>query len=153
VPQVALPLVTPFTCHVTAVLGVFPTVAVNGCWLPVARVAVAGVMLMLTGRALTVRLAGELITPPCDAVMVAAPGPVPVAKPALIVAAFVLEHFHTALAVRSFILLSLKCPVALNCCGAPPTVIAAEVGFRLIDCSTGDAAVPAAVPVTGIVMV
>ena len=49
VPTVALPPVTPFTCHVTAVLLVFCTVAENCCVPPVATAADKGAIVTLTG--------------------------------------------------------------------------------------------------------
>lgn len=42
VPTVLLPAVTPFTCHVTAVLLVFFRVAVNCCVVPAVTLAVVG---------------------------------------------------------------------------------------------------------------
>ena len=61
-------------------------VAVNCCVCPTAMEAVEGVTAMdvnVAGAALTLRVTGRLLTPPCDAVMVTEPPVTPVASPRL----------------------------------------------------------------------
>ena len=52
VPKVVLPKLTPFTCHVTALVVPLVTVAVNCRLRVVATEAVAGVRVMVTGALL-----------------------------------------------------------------------------------------------------
>ena len=52
-PVEALPPTTPFTDHVTALFGVFRTVAVNCCFPPSSSVTAVGERLMVTGSQIT----------------------------------------------------------------------------------------------------
>src|SRR6185312_9775523 len=47
------------------------------------------------------------------------------------------EEFQVTLFVRSWVVLSEQCPVAVNCC-VNPAAIDAELGSMVIDCSVGD---------------
>jgi hypothetical protein len=48
-PTVVLPPVTPFTCHVTTVFSVLPTVGVNVCVLPTSMLTLVGLTATVTG--------------------------------------------------------------------------------------------------------
>ena len=67
--------------------------------------------------AVTVNAAGEDVTVPEDAVIIAEPALTPVARPvALMVAKFVALEFHVTLSVISVVLPSEKIPLAANDC-------------------------------------
>jgi hypothetical protein len=112
-------------------------VAVN-CSVPPAEIdGFTGVTVIETRPvAETLRDAVPLILPDV-AVMVALPLATPVARPEeFTVAMLVAEELQLADAVKSCVLLSLKVPVALNCC-VPPTATDALAGVRAMDVSLG----------------
>src|ERR1051326_1546921 len=85
--------------------------------------------------AVTVRVV-EPVTAPDVARMVELPTPVPVASPAeVIVAALVFVEVQVTVPVRFCVLLSLKVPVAVNCC-VNPFAIEGLAGVTAIDVNT-----------------
>src|SRR5438105_11764975 len=86
----------------------------------------------------TVRVAEPLIEPKV-AVTVVLPAAGPLARPCfpavlLIVATAVFDEFHSAVAVRSCLVPSVKLPVAVNCC-CVPAGIEGLAGVTTIDAS------------------
>jgi hypothetical protein len=75
------------------------------------------------GATFTVKLAVPE-TVPDVAVIVAVPVATPVASPPETVAKAVFDEVQVAEAVKSCVLLSLKVPVAVNCCVAPALIVA-----------------------------
>lgn len=134
--------------RVCVVLSLKWPVAVN-CWVPLTLTeALAGLRVMdckVAGAAVTTRAAELLVMPLCVAVTVTLPAATPLAKPAvLIVASAVLEEFQVAVEVKSWVLLSLKVAVALNCWVAP-AAIEAEAGVTVMDFNVTAAAVTVSV--------
>jgi hypothetical protein len=96
--------------------------AVNCCFTPFAIEILAGVTVMETSTAVTVRVVEPLIEPEA-AWTVVMPVAVPVARPpVLIVATAVFVELQVTVLVRFCLLLSLYVPVAVNCCVMPATI-------------------------------
>ena len=96
--------------------------------------------------AVTVRTAGDDVTLPEDAVMLAAPALTPVARPnASTVATLAALEFHVTLFVISVVLPSEKIPLAVNDCDWPVAMEAAA-GVITIDVSSAEDTVAIAVP-------
>jgi hypothetical protein len=94
----------------------------------------------------TVRAAGEDVTVPEDAVIIAEPAPTPVARPvALIVAKFVALELHVTLFVISVVLPSEKIPLAVNDC-VWPVAMEAVAGVMTIDANWAAVTVAVAEP-------
>jgi hypothetical protein len=110
-------------------------VAVNCCVAPLVIDGFAGVTAMdCSVAAVTVRV----VEPAMDddvAEIVDDPTPAPVARPAAVmVAVAVFDELHVALAVKFWVVPSLKVPVAVNCCVVPFT-IDGFTGVTAIDCN------------------
>jgi hypothetical protein len=116
-------------------------VAVNGCVAPLRIDGVAGVTAIDTSVAVdevTVSCVEPLMVP-LLAVIVDVPAPTAVARPAvLIVATVAVPDAHVAL-LSTCVELSLKVPVAVNCCVAPLRTDGVA-GVTAIDDSVGVAA-------------
>jgi hypothetical protein len=93
--------------------------------------------------AIEVKVNGELLTVssvlplvlPIVAVIVAVPAATHWAMPVeLMVATDVADELQVTLAVMSFVVLSLRCPVAVNCCDVPALMVGVG-GPTLIDCN------------------
>ena len=67
-------------------------------------------------------------------VMVTGPADTPVACPLAMTAVATSEEFQLAVAVKSWVVASLKLPIALNCC-EPPTRIPGPIGVSENDFS------------------
>src|SRR6185369_1385086 len=97
-------------------------------------------MNVIGAAAVTVRTV-EPVTAPEVALMVVVPVATPVARPwlplvLLIVATPVSDDAHVTEVVRSWVLPSLKVPVAVNC-WVPATLIEGFAGVTAIDCNAG----------------
>jgi hypothetical protein len=67
VPTTEFPPANPFTVHMTEVLLLPVTLAVNGCWAPATRVAEVGLMVTVTGGAVSVTVAWAfLVVSACE---------------------------------------------------------------------------------------
>ena len=120
---------------------VYVPVAQNCTDKPAGTVPLAGVTPMdISAGGPTVSVAELLVMPSRLAVMLVVPTATPLANPALlIVAADVLEEFHTAALLRSVVDPSTYVPVAENCCVCP-TEAEALAGATVIDVSPSNAA-------------
>jgi len=118
------------SCAVTVTLKAVPAVAEAG-----AETAKC----VATPTPVTVRLAVPKIAPDVAVIVTAVADPAtPVASPwvpavLLIVATLVFDEDHVAVSVKSWMVPSLKVPVAVNCC-VLPAAIDALVGVTAIDC-------------------
>ena len=122
-------------------------VAVNCCVVPRGIVAVGGLIAIETSvAAVTVRSADPLIEPD-DAVIVALPIATLCANPALMVATDCVSDDQVAVEVRSCVLLSVKVPVAVNCC-VVPKAIDGFAGETAIETSAAAVTVSVVEPVT-----
>src|SRR5204863_109664 len=134
VPTVALPPVTPLTCHVTAVLLVFCTVAVNCCVPPAPTVAYTGEIVTLTPASFPTRRSSDLdfVGSAWDtAVTVTMAGfgttAGAVYRPELDMVPTVVLSRVTALTCQVTAVLLVFCTVAVNCC-VPPAPTVADTG-------------------------
>ena len=128
------------------VLSVKVPVAVNCCVSPLATEVEAGVTVMDTSSAgMTVRTV-EPETLPEVAVMVVVPSPTAVARPVPLMAATVVaELAQVAVPVRSWGVLSVKVPVAVNCC-VSPFATEVEAGVTVIATSSAGVTVKTVEP-------
>jgi hypothetical protein len=131
---VALPPITPFTCHVTAVLLVFCTVAENCCVPPAATVADVGEIVTLTALAAVIVTGAEadfVVSAWDTAVTVTVAGlgtaAGPVYKPEPEIVPTVALPPITPFTCHVTAVLLVFCTVAENCCVRPAVTIA-EVG-------------------------
>src|ERR1700746_2592913 len=122
----AFPPVTPFTCHVTAVLLVFCTVAVNCCIPPTATAADKGAIVTLTAVAAVMATGAEadFVVPAGDTAVTVtvaglgtAAGPVYKPEPEIVPTAALPPVTPFTSHVTAVLL--VFCTVAENCCVPP----------------------------------
>jgi hypothetical protein len=102
------------------VVSEYTPVAVNCCVVPLAMLGFGGVTWMLTSVAAVMVSVAVPATPPKLAVMVLEPTPIPVARPLdEIEAVPVLEEVQATIEVKSWVVLSVNVPVAVNCWVVP----------------------------------
>jgi hypothetical protein len=125
-------------------------VAVNCCVVPNAIDGVAGVTAIDTSAAVVTASVVLPLIKPEVAVMRVVPTPALVAKPLarrlLIVATFGDAELHCTVAVISWVLPSVKVPVAVNCCCAP-TGMLGKAGVTAIETSTAGVTVSLVEPI------
>ena len=123
--------------------------AVNCCVLPLAMLATDGVTLMLCKVAETTVIDVLSQTFPTQALTFALPALMPDATPEFeIVATALLSEPHATPMVRSWLVPSLKIPVAVNCCAPPAGMvgmygeIVIELRFAEVTCKVPCADIP-----------
>jgi hypothetical protein len=116
-------------------LSLYVPVAVNCCVRPLAIDGFAGVTAMDCSVGAVTVSSVEPTTDPEVALMVLVPAATPVARPPVpILAVAVVPDPHVTDDVRFCVLLSLKVPVAVNCC-VDPLAIDELAGVTAMDCS------------------
>jgi hypothetical protein len=123
-------------------------IAVNCCVAPLVIDGLAGVTVIdCNVAAVTVRIVLP-VTPFNVAEIDEVPTAAPVANPALVIIAVDgVAEAHVTLPVRFCVLLSLKVPVAVNCCVAP-LVMLGLAGVTAMDCNVAAVTVRTVLPVT-----
>src|SRR5580704_1177846 len=130
-------------------LSVNEPVALNCCVVPSPIEGLAGAIVIETSAAAVTVIVVEPVTLPLVALIVAVPVPEAVTRPGvppkLISAVEGAPELHCTVCVRFCVLVSLKVPVAVNCCEAPSEMVG-MAGVTVIETSTAGVTVTTVEP-------